>query len=238
VGFADLWVADEPSPFGKSLDVECIDYFREHYLLGLETILLSEAERVARAAGIPALDIGTNTVSGDYVPLRRFGLRVFYEYDEAVCQAVPARSGPRPETRPISPRTADLTGLVKVSHWSPTDFGFRDEQPWGGGSRLLEIRWPDRRAILELWRFEGARRTGHPPVPPNIPNRAELYLSAEILHDGKAVNEVLAECAVLANEAGAGEIPLPLPSDVEINPVLVDARDREFQFAWFRKRLA
>ena len=238
VGFADLWVADEPAPFGGSLDVECIDYFREHYLLGLETVFLSEAERVARAAGLPSLDIGTNTVSGDYVPLRRFGLRVFYEYDEALCRPGPAAPSTRPpETRPISGGTADLSGLLKVSHWSPTDFGFRDENPWGGGSRLVEIRWPDRRAILELWRFEDARAAGHPPVPPNVPNRAELYVSAECLDDARAVNEVLAEGAALAADAGADEIPLPVPCDVEIDPDRVVARDREFRFAWFRKRL-
>jgi len=32
VGSVDLWPADEPEPFGRSLDAECIDYFREYYL--------------------------------------------------------------------------------------------------------------------------------------------------------------------------------------------------------------
>ncbi|MDY7011674.1 MAG: hypothetical protein SVV80_13135, partial [Planctomycetota bacterium] len=34
VGFADLWPTEEPDPFGRSLNVECIDYFREYFLDG------------------------------------------------------------------------------------------------------------------------------------------------------------------------------------------------------------
>ena len=52
------------------------------------------------------------------------------------------------------------------------------------------------------------------------------------------VDEVLAECVHLAKEAGAEEIHLPIPCDVDIDPDLLEARDRAFRFAWFRKRLA
>ena len=38
-------------------------------------------ETLAEVAAALALDIGTNTCSGEYVSLRRFGLKVFYEYD-------------------------------------------------------------------------------------------------------------------------------------------------------------
>lgn len=148
VGFADLWAADEPAPFGRSLDVQCIDYFREYYLAGLELKLLGEAEKVARQRGLPALDIGTNTCGGDFVSLRRFGLRVFYEYDELTC--VYSDSLPELEHVRKGSQDVDLTGLIKVNHWSPTDFTFRDQDE---PSYLAEFSVAKTRAIAELWHF-------------------------------------------------------------------------------------
>jgi len=63
-------------------------------------------------------------------------------------------------------------------------------------------------------------------------------VSAECLFDPAAMHEVLAECALLARDAGAEGIPLPIPSDVALDPDRVDAKDRTFRFAWFRKQLA
>ena len=169
VGFADLWAVDEPAPFGPSLDVECIDYFREYFLAGLETILLAEAEMVARAAGLPALDIGTNTCSGEYVSLRRFGMKVFYEYDDLGCRCRP-NSRTTPKRRIITSGTEHLAGLLKVAHWCPTGFTFRSEDE---PAYLAELVWPDWRAAVELWHFD-AKIPGSSPVPPHArqPDRA------------------------------------------------------------------
>jgi len=114
-------------------------------------ILLAEAEKVARAARLPALDIGTNTCSGEYTSLRRFGLRVFYEYDD-------------------------------------------------------------------------------------VPNKSELYVPPAALASSKIMTEILAECAALAGEIGAEQIPLPCPCDVDLGAGL-DVIERQFAFAWLRKRV-
>ena len=233
VGFADLWVADEPEPFGRSLNVECIDYFREHYLAGLETILLEEAESVARAAGLPALDIGTNTSSGDYPALRRFGLRVFYEYDEILCGCRQVGRSDGVSIRPIQAQEEYLAGLIKVSHWSPTDFTFRDdEDQWS----VSELSGPWGRAILELWRYEPSAEHD-PPVPPNAPNRSELYVEPDALNSGAAMTSILAECAAVAGDHGADRMELPVPSRLETGPPL-EVLDRRFTYAWMRKELA
>ena len=240
VAFADLWVAREPQPFGDSLDVECVDYFREYYYLGIETVLLEEAEKVARAAGLAALDIGTNTSSGDYPSLRRFGMKLFYEYDWVTC-----RCHPVPPDSPFTHRTisreddpnwkdkVDWTGLLKVSHWSPTDFAFRDE-PW-----VVELGRDGRCAIVELWRVaeRQAGRTYALPVPENPPTNSELYVEPDVLESSSMMSLVLRECASLAGVVGAEEIRLPCPSEMAVDTSLVDALDREFAFAWMRKDL-
>ena len=231
VGFADLWPTEEPEPFGKSLNAECVDYFREYFLAGLETILLTEAEKVARAANLPALDIGTNTCSGEYTSLRRFGLKVFYEYDHVLCRCGPT-SRPRPERTVLTPETADLAGLIKVSHWCPTDFTFRPACQTFRGQYIVELIWPDRRAVLELWRFEGGRDDW--PIPENPPNGSELYVQPEAFTSAEAMSETLAECAMLAGEAGAEEMPLPCPSEIALDASKVEATDRHFAFAWLR----
>ena len=234
VGFADLWVADEPEPFGRSLDVECIDYFRQHYLAGLETVLLREAEGVAVDAGLPALDIGTNTSSGDYPALRRLGLKVFYEYDELLCRCAPDEGLDRLQREPLEADAAYLSGLIKVSHWSPTDFTFRDdEDQWSA----TELSRSGHRAVLELWRYDPGRAPD-PPVPPSTPNRAELYVEPEALCSAEAMTEVLRSCAAIAAEHGALQIELPCPSDIEVDARAVDVQERRFAYAWMRKSLA
>jgi hypothetical protein len=231
VGFVDLWPADEPEPFGPSLDAECIDYFRKYYLAGLETRLLAEAERVARAAELPALDIGTNTCSAEYVSLRRFGLRVFYEYDDVVCRCRPPCAA-RPRRTVLTPETADLSGLIRANHWSPTDFTFRgDEEP----TYLAELRWADRRAIVELWHYVPGRQNAS--VPPNPPNKSELFVPAAALNSTAFMSEILAECAAVAGELGAEEIALPCPSNLDLAPGKLEVIERRFAFAWLRKRL-
>jgi len=232
VGFADLWPTEEPEPFGASLNVECIDYFREYYLAGLETVLLREAEKIARAAGLSALDIGTNTCSGEYVSLRRFGLKVFYEYDHVLCRCRPAGAARAKENR-LTPETADLTGLIKVDHWSPTDFTFRGESE---PSYIAEIRRPDSRSVVEFWRHnpDGPMNL---PVPENPPDKSELYVQPEAMDSPQMMTDILAECADLAGKLGAGEIQLPCPSAMELGDSGLDVIDRQFASAWLRKRL-
>ena len=231
VGFADLWVADEPPPFGRSLDVECIDYFREYFLAGLETVLLSEAEKVACAAGLPALDIGTNTCSGEYVSLRRFGLKVFYEYDNVLCRCATTPKTKRPRSRRVTPEAANLGGLIRAGHWSPTDFTFRSDLE---ETYLLELCWLRMRAVLELWRFEGGDSR---PVPQNPPNKSELFVEPKALSSSKIMSDLLAECTAQAGEVGAKEIQLPSPSDLALDEEKLSVVKREFAFAWLRKQL-
>lgn len=234
VGFADLWVADEPEPFGRSLDVECIDYFRQHYLAGLETVLLQEAEKVAADAGLPALDIGTNTSSGDYPALRRFGMKVLYEYDELLCQCCRDNGSGVVRREPAGADARDLSGLIKVSHWSPTDFTFRDDEDQWSATKLS---WGDHRAVLELWRYEPGS-SPDPPVPPGIPNRTELYAGPEVLASPQALTEALQCCTAIAAEHGVEQIELPCPSDIEVDTSAVDVRGRRFAYAWMRKPVA
>ena len=68
------------------------------------------------------------------------------------------------------------------------------------------------------------------------------YVGIRFFHSGDVplnavLNEILAECVILAKEAGADEIHLPVPCDLAIDPDRLQARDRAFRFAWFRKPL-
>jgi RNA polymerase sigma factor (sigma-70 family) len=233
VGFADLWTAREPMPFGNSLDIECIDYFRDYYYLGIENVLMSEAEKVARAAGLDALDIGTNTVSGDYPSLRRFGMKVFYEYDDVLCRARSAKPSRRFTRRELASKEADLSGLIRVSHWAPTDFTFRTglEDGWSGNGWMTEITSGKNRAILELWRDDDL------PVPQNVPTLSELHAEPALLTSGAKLSVLLEQCAHVAAELGASEIALPCPSELELDPNRVEVLDRRFAFSWLRKRI-
>ena len=234
VGFADLWVADEPEPFGRSLDVECIDYFRPHYLAGLETVLLQEAEKVAMDAGLPALDIGTNTSSGDYPALRRLGMKVFYEYDELLFRCERDEGSAAVQGVSLEADAAYLSGLIKVSHWSPTDFTFRDdEDQWSA----TELSPSGHRAVLELWRYEPGNAPD-PPIPPGTPNRTELYAEPDVLASAEAMSEVLRNCAAIAAKHGATQIELPCPSDIEVDAGSLGVLERRFAYAWMRKPLA
>jgi len=218
VGFADLWVAREPAPFGDSLDVECIDYFRDYYYLGLETVLLEEAEKVARAARLPAIDIGTNTSSGDYPSLRAFGLKVFYEYDNVRCRCPRVSALSRPQYRQVPRKDLDLSRLLRVAHWCPTDFTFSDEVE---NQQFAEFTAGGQRVIVEL--------------PPYVRGGAELFASPEALQSSAAMSTILRDCVALAGETGAEEAGLPCPSNIEIEPSKVDVISREFAFAWMRK---
>ena len=230
VGFADLWTTDEPKPFGLSLNVECIDYFRNYYLAGLEIVLLTEAEKIAREAGLSALDIGTNTCSGEYVSLRRFGLMVFYEYDHVLCKCQEEQVARKPTKRMLTPSSANLSGMIRVSHWSPTDFTFRSRDERG---YIAELTWPEYRVILELWVFNNEGM----PVPENPPSASELYVEPRSLASASAMSEILAACANLAGEVGAEQLAFPCPSDIELDASKVDVIDRQFRYAWLRKKL-
>lgn len=225
VGFADLWTAREPQPFGDSLDVECIDYLWEYHALGLEAVLLEEAEKVARAAGLPALDIGTNTSSGDYPWLRRLGLRIFYEYDRAWTVTV-VSAGHLPSYREIPPDQVSTSGLLRVGHWAPSDFDFAHEP---GRPRVHEFQVEGRRVVADFWRLwePGQER----------PVDCELFAPPEALSSPELMSRILAATAALAGELGAEEIPLPIPVDMAVDPALVAFTRREFAYAWMRKRL-
>ncbi len=234
VGFADLWATEEPEPFGRSINVECIDYFYEYYPLGLEVVLLEEAEKIACGAGVPALDIGTNTCSGDYPVLRRFGMKVFYEYDNVLCRCRKVPGKRRCKHKTFGPDLSRLKGLIKVNHWSPTDFTFRGEKE---KTLIIELSRPKNRAIVEFWRLEPNPQNDNPPVPPNIPTKSELFVTPQSLNSTEIMNDILEECTQLAGEAGAEVIQLPCPSNIRLDPEKVDVIGREFAFAWLRKTL-
>lgn len=226
IGFADLWATDEPEPFGRSLDVECIDFLWEYYSLGLETVLLQEAEKVAVLSRLPALDIGTNTSSGDYPSLRRFGMRLFYEYDKIRCNC--GAAGPRatPAYRVLPPDGFDRTGLLRISHWCPTDFEF-DHTP--GRPGVYEIHANGERAVVDLWRLYD--------MSPDRPIDCEIYAPPSALTSSGLMTEILNAAAILASEAGATDIPLPCPPGIDLGGFLFPITKREFAYAWMRKGL-
>ena len=51
------------------------------------------------------------------------------------------------------------------------------------------------------------------------------------------LTEILTECASLAGELGAEQIELPCPSEIALDTDKLDIIDRQFAFAWLRKRL-
>ena len=77
----------------------------------------------------------------------------------------------------------------------------------------------------------------HLPVPENPPNKTELYTTFETATSASMMNTVLAECAALAAETGAEQIQLPCPSELALDTSKLDVIDRQFAFAWLRKRL-
>ncbi len=160
--------------------------------------------------------------------LRRFGLKVFYEYDDLLCRCRPT-NGPRPDREEVTPETADLTGLIKANHWCPTDFTFRGEEEQ---TYLAQLRWSDKRAIVDLWRHDPDG-----PVPENPPNLSELFVQPGTLASPEQMSEILVECAALAGELDAEQIKLPCPSEMALDDDRLDVLDREFAFAWLRKRL-
>lgn len=233
VGFADLWPTEEPAPFGRSLNVQAIDQFKDYYLAGLETVLLAEAEKVARKMGLPALDVGTNTCSGEYIALRRFGLEVFYEYENLRCRCGGCLND-GVSARKLTPASADLSGLIKVNHWSPTDFTHRGD---GETTHLVELNGSGMRAVVEFWRYEPGRDniaiTHQTP-----PNRTELYAQPDVLSSAERMGELLTQCAAIAGTLGCYEIELPCPSGLSTLPESVHIVSRRFAFAWLRKRLS
>jgi RNA polymerase sigma factor (sigma-70 family) len=219
VGFAELWAGHEPEPFGDSLNIECVDYLIDYYYAGIETILIEEAEKVARAAGLPSLDFGTNTASGDYPSLRKLGLKVFYEYDEIRCRCKNTECGSVDYQR-MNARELDRSGLIKVDHYCPTDFyAFIDEpeKQW-----FTDFEHEGERVVMEL--------------PSHVRPGAELYVTPAILQSQSAMNAVLCRCAFIS--AGPdGWVNLPCPSDLVIDEALLEVESREYQFAWLRKTL-
>jgi len=226
IGFAELWAADEPEPFGRSLDVECIDFLWEYYGLGLETVLLEESEKVARSAGLPALDIGTNTSSGDYPSLRRFGMRLFYEHDRVLADCRPLKDNPTPPFRELPFERFDPTGLTRVSHWCPNDFDFEFDP---GRPGVYEFEVDGERVAVDFWRlYEDGE---------DKPTDCELYAPPAALTSASFLTRILNVTAVLAAKAGADEIPLPCPCDMQLENPEFKVTGREFAFAWMRKQL-
>ena len=235
VGFADLWAANEPEPFGDSLNVECVDYLIDYYYAGLESIFLQEAEKVARAAGLPALDIGTNTCSGDYPSLRRFGLKVFYEYDNVTCRCRPVPETWKPSYRKLKVVGLDFSGVVKVDHWSPTDFTFDDEaeRNWIG-----ELEVKGCRVLLELLGSYNQREARDKPVPEFPPERVHLFAEPKALTSPEVFGAILRECSLIAGSLGAEKMDLPCPCEIELGGSPVDVTDRSYAFSWLRKEIS
>jgi len=227
VGFADIWATNEPAPFGASANVECLDYLWEYYPLGIETLLLQEAETVARTAGLPSLDIGSNTHSGDYPSLRRFGMRLFYEYDYLDCDVRGMRDTAAPAFRALPPDTFDRTGLLRISHWCPTDFYAFNDDP--GRPGVYEFTVAGARVVADCWRrYEEC---------PERPMDCELFAAPRVLTAPEVMAQILHALAALAAQAGATEITLPYPSSLPLAPRPSFIIDRQFAFAWFRKEL-
>ncbi|MGB2823105.1 MAG: hypothetical protein WBF17_19125, partial [Phycisphaerae bacterium] len=64
-----------------------------------------------------------------------------------------------------------------------------------------------------------------------------LYAQPPALTSPDAMSEILAECAALAGEAGAGLALLACPSEIALEEGKVRVHKRGFGFAWLRKRL-
>lgn len=126
-----------------------------------------------------------------------------------------------------------LIGLIKVNHWSPTDFTLRDEEE---PTYLAEFTVADTRAIVELWcnNPDGLQNL---PVPVNPPNKSELFVEPRVLSSRELMTEALEKCLSLAAELGAEQIQLPCPSDIQPDTDRLDIAERDFAFAWLRKKL-
>ena len=225
VGFADLWVAREPEPFGDSLNLECVDFLWEYRGLGIAPVFLEEAEKVARAAGLFAVDARADGVDGDYMQCRGFGLRVFYEYDDVTCRCSPPPDW-TPDYRPLPCLDYDVSGLIRVNHWCPTDFhGFAG--PGRPGAQEFEV--DGHRVVADFWRMW---EPGY-----DVPTECQVFAPPEALNSTPLMSKILREVAFLAAEAGVEEVSLPCPSDLELDTSVVDVVNREFCFAWMRKQL-
>jgi hypothetical protein len=161
------------------------------------------------------------------------GFRVFYEYDELLCRCgkPPAAKGVRRKTlKASSVANVDVRGLLRVNHWCPTDFWHHSPEEI---HHFTEFSTPHGRALLELWRAEPAAKSD-PPVPPNVPNQAALNVDPDILRSADAIGLILAECVGVAAELGAQAIPLPCPSDIQLDEPTLDVLERTFRYAWLR----
>jgi len=226
VGWADLWATVEPAPFGASLAVQCCEYLWEYHYFGLETILLQEAEKVAVGAGLPALDIGTNTANGMYQDLRRFGMRVFYESDRVMCQCNLLKSEKLPAVLLISPAEFNFTGLLRINHWAPTDFDFTHEP---GRPLAHEFSVDGNLVIADFWRlWEPGQQ---------VPINCELFAPPRALHSSALMTKILNATAKIAASLGAEELGLPYPSALPLDDAPVWMGQREFEWAWLRKRI-
>lgn len=234
VAFADLWAGHEPEPFGSSIDAECIDYLREYYHLGIEIALLEEAEKVARAAGVGALDIGTGTSSGDYPSLRRLGMQVFYECDFVTCRCRPVAPDWKLDYQIVPVKDLDLSNVVTVAHWAPSDFTHMSdaERVW-----IAEFTVQGHRAVLELYGPPDESLNICLPVPQYVPVDSTLFVAPRALTSARAMSAILRECALLAGANGAETMKLSCPSDMELDSAMVEVVSREFGYAWMRKKL-
>lgn len=93
------------------------------------------------------------------------------------------------------------------------------------------------RAVLELFGPEDQARNMVLPAPEHAPASADVFASPNALKSPELMSEILRQCAYLAGEAGAQQIGLPCPSDIELDPAMVDVISREFRYAWMRKKL-
>ncbi len=186
--------------------------------------MLEEAEKVARAAGLPALDIGTNTASGLYQDLRRFGLQVFYESDRILCQCVKLAKEKLPDCRMLSQAEFNPTGLLRVNHWAPTDFDFTHEP---GRPPMQEFIIDGHRVIADFWRLWEPEQQ----APINC-----VFAPPKALHSPTLMTKILKATATIAASLGAGELGLPYPSALPLAGSPAWVKGRKFEWAWVREK--
>ena len=224
VGFADLWATVEPAPFGSSLCVEVVDYLWEYHALGLDMIFLQEAEKVAIAAGIPALDTRADVSGSDYSALRHLGLQVFYESDRIICNCAALQGGKLPAKRLIAQAEFDPSDLLRINHWAPTDFDFTHDP---GRPPAHEFFVGGHRVIADFWRLW---KPGQ-----QVPISCELFAPPQALKSQVLMTKILKATATIAASLGAKDLELPYPSALSLDSSPNWLDKREFEWAWMRK---
>ena len=94
---------------------------------------------------------------------------------------------------------------------------------------MYEFEVDGKRVAVDLWRlYDGSS---------DKPTDCELYAPPAALTSASLMTRILNATAVVAAKAGADEIPLPCPSEMQLEKPEFPIVGREFAFAWMRKQL-